>query len=133
VTQPSTSIHLQPLTERVLAAVPGPRSAWILIWALLPWANAGANLLLDTETSAVWEQRRALVILNYASISLAVVITLWGTNRIARRLEALGPEPFRAINSVVGPLLLASATAVAFGVSAGVRDGFASGLLRGGT
>lgn len=106
---------------------------WVLVWALLPWANAGANLLLDTETSAVWEQRRGLVILNYAAISLAVVITVWGTSRIARRLEALGAEPFHAISSVVGPVLLAAATAVAFGISATVRDGVASGLLRGGT
>jgi hypothetical protein len=124
---------LRPLTERILSRLPGQRLLWVVLWALLPWANAGANLLLDTETSAVWEQRRALVILNYAALSLAVVITLWGTNRISRRFPALGTEPRRAINSAVGPLLLAVATAVAFGISAAVRDGLGSGLLRGGT
>jgi hypothetical protein len=84
------------------------------MWALLPWANAGADLLLDTgDRSAVWEQSRALVILNYAAFSVAIVITLWGTERIARRLEglrattshALAGDPserFREINSVVG-------------------------------
>jgi hypothetical protein len=87
----------------------------------------------DTETTAVWEQRRVRVILNYAALSLAVVITMWGTNRIAHRLEALEAEPFRAINSALGPLLLAVATAVAFGITAAVRDGVASGLLRGGS
>jgi hypothetical protein len=100
-------------------------------WALLPWANAGANLLLDTETSAVWEQRRVLVILNYAALTLAVLITLSGTRQIARRLEALGADSFRAINSFLGPLVATAATALAFGVSAFVRDGLASALLRG--
>ena len=109
---------LRPLTEHILSRLPGPRLLGVVLCALLPWANAGAHLLLGTETSAVWEQRRALVILNHTALSVAVLITLWGTNRISRRLQALGTEPFRAINSVVGPLLLAVATAVAFGISA---------------
>jgi hypothetical protein len=60
-----------------------------------------------------------------------VVITLWGTRRIAQRLEELGAAPFRAINSVVGPLVATAATAMAFGLTAYVRNGSASGLLRG--
>ena len=60
------------------------------MWALVPWLNAGANLLLETEArSAVWEQSRALIVLNYAALSFAVVITLWGTERIEWRLETL--------------------------------------------
>lgn len=124
---------LRPLTERILSSLPGSRLLWIALWALLPWGNALANLLLDTETSAVWEQRRALVILNYAAISFAVVTTIWGTRRLAERLEALGGESFRAINSAAGPLMLAAATAIAFGISAAVHDDLAAGLLRGGT
>jgi len=47
--------ELEPLTERVLARLPGDRWAWVVAWALVPWANAGINLLLDAETkSAVW-------------------------------------------------------------------------------
>jgi hypothetical protein len=62
----------------------------IAVWALVPWLNAGANLLLETGArSAVWEQSRTLVLLNYAALSLAIVIALWGAERIARRLEAL--------------------------------------------
>ena len=83
--------RLRPLTERILAQLPGPRVLWIAVWALVPWLNAGVNLVLDTEgTSAVWEQSRALVLLNYASLSFAIVITLWGTERLARRLD--GPS-----------------------------------------
>jgi hypothetical protein len=136
--------RLRPVTERILARLPGPRWLWIVAWALVPWVNAGANLLLETGArSAVWEQSRALVALNYAALSVAIAITLWGTDRIARRLEILrettasvvgdGNEPFREMNSVVGPVLASAATALAFGVSALTSDGWTSGLLRGAT
>jgi hypothetical protein len=122
--------------------LPGPRGVWIVIWALAPWLNAGANLLLDTGTrTAIWEQSRTLVVLNYAAVSVAVAITLWGSDRIARSLETLrgatsrvlsgdGGEPFRRLENVNGPLIGAGATAIAFGVSAFVEDGWAAGVLR---
>ena len=137
--------RLRPLTERILERLPGPRVVWLAAWAAVPWLNAGANLLLGHErSSAVWEQGRVLVILNYASLSLAMLITLWGTGRIVRRLETLraptpegrggrSEEAFREVDSVRGPLLAAAATAVLFAVSALVRDGWASAFLRGTT
>src|SRR5919197_5448562 len=74
--------QLRPLTERLLARLRGPRALWIAVWALVPWLNAGANLLLETGTrSAIWEQSRALVILNYAALSLAIAVAVWGTRR----------------------------------------------------
>jgi hypothetical protein len=135
---------LVPATERILARLPGPRALWIALWALVPWLNAAANLLLGTETSAVWEQSDALVVLNYAALSLAVVIALWGSERIARRLEELrattakvfegdAREPFRGLGSVAGPLVLSGAMSVAFAVGAFVRDGWAAAILRGAT
>ena len=114
-----------------------------MLWALVPWLNAAANLLLDTEArSAVWEQNRTLVILNYAALSLAIGITLWGAQRIAARLEALpaatqnvlavdAGDRFRELNSVAGPLLASAATAIAFGLGVLVEDGLTSALLRG--
>ena len=137
--------RLRPLTSRILERLPGSRVLWVAAWALVPWLNAGANVLLDTDhTSAVWEQDRTLVILNYASLSLAMVITLWGAERIARRLETLrattadvlegdSREPFRGMNGVVGPLVASGVTAAVFAGSALVRDGWASALLRGTT
>jgi len=90
VTTPAVTNRLRPITARILDALAGPRTVWICAWALIPWLNAGANLLMDTGArSAVWEQSRAVVILNYAALSAAVVITLWGAERIARALEAL--------------------------------------------
>ena len=137
--------RLRPLTDRILARLPGQPVLWLAVWALVPWANAAANLMLDTDgTSAVWDQSDLLVGLNYAALSLAVIVTLWGTERIARRVEMLRAEtskvldadasaPFGAMNSVVGPLMLSVAAAIAFAISALVRDGWASALLRGTT
>jgi hypothetical protein len=137
--------QLRPVTERILTRLPGPRVLWIVAWALVPWLNAGANLLLETGArSAVWEQSRALVLLNYAALSFAIAITLWGTERIARRLatlrattanvlEAEATEPFREMNSVAGPLAASAATAIAFAVSTLVEDGWTSAILRAAT
>jgi hypothetical protein len=137
--------RLQPMTGRILADLPGPRVVWIAAWAVVPWLNAAANLLLEEEArSAIWEQSRALVLLNYAALSFAVAITLWGAERIARRLEELrattwdvleleAREPFREMNNVVGPLAASAATAIAFAVGALVVDGWASAILRGAT
>jgi hypothetical protein len=136
---------LQPLTERVLERLPGERLLWIGAWAVVPWLNAGANLLLGEEArSAIWEQSRVLIVLNYAALSFAILITLWGTDRIARRLESLRPttsevldgtarEPCGSVNSTTGPLVASAATAIAFGVSALVTDGLLSAILRGAT
>jgi hypothetical protein len=136
---------LRPLTERILSSLPGPRAFWVAAWALVPWLNAGMNLLLDTgERSAVWEQSRAVVIVNYAALSFAVVVTILGAQLIARRVEALGATTskmlidvprvsFREMNSVRGPLLAAAATGVAFAMGALVRDGLTPAVLRGTT
>jgi hypothetical protein len=133
-----------PLTERILMRLPGPPALWIGLWAVVPWLNAAANLALGGDrTSAVWEQSDLLVVLNYAFLSLAVVITLWGTARIARRLRTLHTEApnlaaaqrsaSSAINSVAIPLAAAFATSLIFAALALERDGWASALLRGGS
>jgi hypothetical protein len=137
--------RLCPLTQRILERLRGPRELWIAVWVVIPWLNAGANLLIGVEArSAVWEQSGVLVVLNYAALSVAILITLWGNERIARRLETLrtstanalegnGREPFRGMDSIVGPLAASAATALAFGITALVVDGLASAMLRGAT
>jgi hypothetical protein len=134
----------RPATERVLARLPGERGLWIAAWALVPWVNAGANLLLGPESrTPVWEQSGAFVVLNYAALSLAVVITLWGADRIARRVEELPTRtsalrvdttaPFREIGSLTGPLVAATATAVAFGIVTYLDDGWGPAAIRAAT
>jgi cell division protein FtsB len=133
---------MQPLTERILAHLPGAHAPWVIVWALVAPANAGLNLLLGTE-SAVWHQGRTLVGLNYAALSFAVAMTIWGTRRISRRVAALTKatnevledadptDPFRELNNGVVPLAAATVAAVAFAVSALVADDWDSALVRG--
>ena len=132
-----------PLSERVLERLGEPRVLWIAAWASIPCLNAGANLLLGTDrTSAVWDQSNVLVILNYAAISLAIAVSLWGTGRIVRRLEALrAARPvtleagqgrhFRGMNSAVGPIVASVVAAIVFGASTLTTDGWVPAILRG--
>lgn len=144
--RPDTStraVRLCPLSERVLARLPGRRDIWVALWALVPWANAGINLLLGSaRTSAVWEQDAVLVVLNYAAISLAVVLSLWGARRIAIRLDALreatadvlvgeAEEPFRGVNSRVGPLGASVVIGIALAATTFVDDGWTPAAVRG--
>lgn len=85
------------------------------------------------------------MILNYAALSFAVVVTLSGAERITRRVEALEPTAsnvfvaapwsrlFREMNSFRAPLLATTATALAFALTALVQDGWKAALVRGGT
>jgi len=138
----SLTSSLQPLSERVLAQLRGRRELWIAIWAFVPWANVGVNLLLGGErTSAVWEQSATLVVLNYVALSLAVALSLIGAERIARRLEELHVEtsavlveeeidPFRGANSVIGPVVASAVTAMTFGTTALVEEGALPAVVR---
>lgn len=138
-----SACRLYPLSERVLARLPGRRVFWTAAWALVPWANAGMNLLLGAErTSAVWQQGALLVVLNYAAISAAVVLSLWGATTIARRLQELqstaaevligeSDEPFRGINSRLGPVLASATLGIALATTTLFDDGALPALIRG--
>ena len=137
--------RFRPLAERILGRLSGPGVVWIGAWAIVPWLNAGANLALGAEhASPVWTQDPALVFLNYVAVSFAIVMSLWGATRIAHDLESLLTTPsrslegqatelFRGMNSRAGPILAAGAAALVFGLSTGIREGWAAGLLRGAT
>jgi hypothetical protein len=95
--------------------------------------NALVNLSLDEEDrSAVWDEGATAVLLSYASLSLAVVVTVWGAAELAERLERLAaegedvlqgaPTAFRARYEVAGPLVGAFLMAVAFGGTTVVED-----------
>jgi hypothetical protein len=123
------------LTERVFTRLGGERRFWVAAWACVPWLNGAINLLLGSSTrSAVWEQSGPLVVLNYAALSVAILLAIWGSRRIAQRMEALrGARPFRELNSVGVPLSGALATAFAFGTAAAVQDGALAAAVRGTT
>ena len=135
----------RPLSDRILEQTHGPRALWIAAWAAVPWINAALNLALGVENaSPVWEQDPVLIVLNYAAVSFAVAMSLWGTTRIARGLEDLLRTPsgsmvgqatamFRGVNSRGGPVAASVAASVVFGLSSTIRDGWTAGLLRGAT
>ena len=146
VTSPAAqSISLTPLSARILDALPAPPVVGICAWALIPWLNAGANLLLDSSArSAIWDQSDLVIVLNYAAVSLAVLITLWGADRIASRLEELRTttaevltgdpsDRFRHVNSTAGPLVASVATGLVFGLAALIDDGWLAATVRGTT
>lgn len=97
--------------------------------------NAAANLVVEDEArSAVWEQGRTLVVLNYAALSFGVAMAIWGADRLARSLETLrSAHAFHLLNNPVVPLVGAALTALAFGVSSLVADGFGPAVLRAAT
>jgi hypothetical protein len=115
----------------------------VVAWVLVPPLNAVINLLLGAEVrSAIWDQDEPVIALNYAALSLAVLISLWGSRRIARRLEGLSAEtgalvPARAteyfadrLRIAIVPLAAAAATALAFGLSSLRDDGLVAAVVR---
>lgn len=97
-------------------------------------------MLGTKRTSSVWEQSDVFVVLDYAAISVAIAVSLWGAGRIVRRLEALRTirsatlegerrERFRGMDSTVGPIAASGAAALVFGVSTIITDGWMPAIL----
>lgn len=106
-----------PLTERVLARLPGPRLLWMIVWAgwvLIIYLVERTFVPGLLEVSFQPGQRR----LTFGVVgSYMVLVALWGTARLGREVAALNPtvsrlthgvmtvgEPFRAVGSVGWPL-----------------------------
>jgi hypothetical protein len=65
-----------PLTERILSRLRGPRLAWVVAWALVPWLNLGAIVALG---AAGWARTGVplVEVLNRTAVSFAVLLSLW--------------------------------------------------------
>jgi hypothetical protein len=114
-----------PLTERILSRLPGPRLAWVVAWALVPWLNLAVILAVG---AGGWARPGVPLaeVLNRTAVSLAVLLSLWGAARITDELGTLRPalanvveqqEPeverlFHGIDSTLVPLLLTAAAVV---------------------
>lgn len=115
----------QPLTDRVLAALPGPRVAWMLAWSLVPWLNLAVVLTVERLDWATPTDHSAEA-LNRAAVSFAILLALWGATRISAELARLRPalvevvegelpdveRLFRGVDSVAVPVLLTVAVGV---------------------
>jgi len=114
---------VQPLTERVLRRLPGPRAVWIILWALLALVRLATLLLVlsltgDARTPA--DLASGFVREGQVTFAYVVLVALWGTPHLVRRITALAPAidrlmpsgadawPFERLTSVRGPVALAA-------------------------
>lgn len=132
-----------PLTERLLVRLPGPRTAGVAAWALVPWVNLAAVSGLDPSLwgrGVPWGE-----VLNRVAASFAVVLSLWGVSRIDEELYRLRPalthvvaetEPdvarlFRGIDSAALPLLLTAGVGVVLPLDEALRGDGAAAAVQG--
>jgi hypothetical protein len=132
-----------PITERLLARLPGPRVVWLLIWGAVP-------VLSSLALPSIWEVSPApglsARLTSGVVYSYAVVLALWASRRFARDVEDAelvvdrlaedsgeGTKPvFLGIDSTLGPLALLALTvglaALVTAQVAEIRDGLAAAL-----
>ena len=108
-----------PLTERVLAVLPGPRWVWMIVWAAIP---LGAIFLPDSYVATVGKEPFAVRALAGVAFCYGTFLTLWGVGKFTRdvataeeSLRDVGEDDhgehapvFRGLGSIVGPLALAA-------------------------
>lgn len=134
-----------PLTERILSGLPGPRSAWVVAWGLVPWLNLAVVWASGTSS---WSDGVPLgEILNRMAVTFAVLLSLWGAARIGAGLGRLQQDLARVVeqeeqdverlfgrvDSVVVPLLLTAAVGVVLPVDEVLRGQQAAGLIQAAT
>jgi hypothetical protein len=125
-----------PLTERILARLPGPRGAWVLAWAAVPMAAGIAPGSYLTTVGAESIAAR-LLLLTGVAFAYAVVLAFWAVARLTsqskmveRSVEQLAAHPeqattpvFRPMASTQGPLALTLVfVALAVWRTAALRD-----------
>jgi len=134
---------LTPLTERILARLPGPRLAWITAWALVPWLNLAVVEALDAvDQGAPGVSLRE--VLNRTAVTVAIVLALWGGMRIIADLRRLPSalaavveqdEPevaalFRGIDSTLVPLLLTAGSMVVLPIDEALAGNLVAAVIQ---
>lgn len=132
--------HQVPLTEKILRALPGPRWAWMLVWAAVP---LGAAFLPHAYVATIGDESfsmRALTGLSFAAVNL---LALWGVAKFSRdtaeaeaSLSELEEEDgearepvFRGLGSTMGPLALASTFVIVTTIQTADRVDVAAALM----
>jgi hypothetical protein len=115
-----------PLTEWILARLPGPRAAWLVVWIALPVVYLALPLTFNLERSdaqSTGARSEALIATVYV---YALALSLWAARRMAHdaasiesRLATLRPgrAAFRQVDSRMAPLAITMAVS-AVGVTA---------------
>ena len=136
-------MHPQPLTERVLQRLPGPRLAWVVAWALVGPLRPIALLVVPWLLGTAARPEGLLnAFVSQAIFGYVVLVVLWACPRLVHRVALLAPslqtlaptEPaarwFSRLTSVRGPLVLTAltvaiatpTTALEFGVPVALVD-----------
>jgi hypothetical protein len=123
---------LRPLTERILARLPGPRALWVMAWAALPLVLLALPLTFNLISSSAGGTRAPSELVTAVVTVYVVTLSLWAARRMARdaarveeRLTALRPggEAFREIGYVFVPLVMTVVTSVVGVVAAWTTTG----------
>lgn len=132
-----------PLTERILARLPGRGSTWIALWALLVFVRPVfyEQVLRLTGTPWVpWEFVRSRHVPHIA-LTYMVVLSFWAVRTLAREIRALEPVLgrlvegpgaagiFAGMSSAAGPLVLTALVTVVTVVDLTQRYGLTAPLV----
>jgi len=117
-----------PLTERVMARLPGPRWLWVILWAnWLLIILAVLRYRFPALLSVLFAEGETTLTFGFL-ISYTMLGALWAVGKLGRDVVALGPTvvrltqgrladggPFRAVGSAWGPLALMAIVTIAYG------------------
>jgi hypothetical protein len=150
LTRPETredTAPLLPVTERLLAKLPGPRWLWLLLWGCVPlvrgltfmplWNNAAHDMGLT-----LWQ----LALINLVNIfvwAYVIWLSLWSVRRVVKDVKALDARlsgvlglhghsarsAFRGMESWLGPLLSAATLTLVFSLQTVLFGGWLLALL----
>jgi hypothetical protein len=119
------STPVMPLTERILAALPGSRWIWITLWSLVSLALSLLTVRLVEEFGAPQVRPEPPNPWALAAFVNATVLALWGAGKLAAELQRADPviarltagegrsldRPIRGMDSIAGPIALTLALA----------------------
>lgn len=127
----------QPLTERILARLPGPRWVKLATWITAPILRAvSIAFVLELTGRNTLGWRLGLMLVPEALVfTYAIALAIWGVAKIAREVSALeprlveltyggqeqSPRVFRGMGNTIGPILLAFMVTLALLVMVGTE------------
>jgi len=117
-----------PLTERVMARLPGPRWLWMLLWATwLLIILVVLRYLFPALLTVLFAEGETTLTFGFVT-SYTMLVALWAVGKLGRDVVALGPtvvrltqgrlaegEPFRAVGSAWGPLVFMAIVTIPYG------------------
>ncbi len=136
---------IMPLTERILAAFPGPRWIWTLVWGFLAVPQVLFIFHIIEIGGAPPEIIASLRpdIMDLAPYAYATIISIWGARKLAEDLYRILPiishltmgkgrdaeRPIRGLDSLAGPLAITAGLTALETVLAVLEYGWRIALL----